>query len=444
MAKFLKMSSAIRPLLLGLAMSWFCLASIEIPCAAPVSSSLLSPKVSAALSIHVESYNECPLGLRGRELKISACRLDAYERHHSELDILRATFVDSARGVNLPLSFEFEENFLSAAYVFKESHVSSKALQLQLGTKSSVRGRLDALVLGGHSLAVHANAEDYYRGLSSPGMQEPALQLPSVPGGGASAQARMSEHFGHLKSLLEDSRVQARGIRVTSISGICSQGDWLNAVAQNRFSVVGGIVSYCLTSLPAALIPVGDIPNGAATPEDACPEVGSCHATYPYLWFDPALQRYELKEATHAWRMAPASSSRSSSEPSDWLKKVRDGKIANIPGTGTLSCLAEKKGNANRWDNNLHCEFCRDDIVTYFEILDQTIQDASVRDPAVLATVLSVGEALGQADTCEGQKPATRRELLEEFALRMQKGYVDAGLVSWKTIPQLGVSVLSP
>jgi len=343
--------------------------------------------------------------------------------------------------VNLPLSFEFEENFLSAAYVFEESHALSKAQQLPLGTNSSVRGRLDAMVLDGHSLAVHANAEDYYRGLAVPALQESALKLPPVPAQGLSAQARMSEHFEHLKSMLEDSRVQARGVRV-SISGICSQGDGLKAVAQNRFSVVGGIVSYCLTSLPDTAIPMGDIPNGAATPEEACPEVGACHATYPYLWFDPALQRYELKDATHAWRMTPASSSKASKVPSHWLKKVRDGKIANIPGTGTLSCLAEKKGNANRWDNNLHREFCRDDIATYFEILDQTIQDANVRDPAVLATVLSVGEALGQADPCEGQKPATRQELLEEFSLRIQKGYVDAGLVSWKTIPQLGASVL--
>jgi hypothetical protein len=365
----------------------------------------IKAKIYVALSIHVEGSNECKsVKDLGRSPTVADCNSTKYEQHFSNLQNLGAIFINTRSGIALPLSLELEEQFLSAAKVFNEG--------------SFLGARLDSLVASGHSLGPHADAFAYHESDTSKGMKN---------------------HFTYLRDTLLDPKVQRSITASTTLSGVCSTGDWLKVTESLGFNNISGLVSFCLRSLPEESIPQNDIPSATLSDsiESACNNPSACHATYPYLYYDSSTEKFDISRGTHPWRTDSKFHWMGGPGASLWTASVTSGTTAILPGVGALYCLAEKKGATYRWESETNCDFCQDDIDTYFEILDQTIAEATLLTPKLVHSVYSLGHSV---DTVEKgcATPTIRRTLLNDFVTRMQRDYVDTGKVQWKTAPEFG------
>ncbi len=383
--------------------------SVDIKSLTPkVESIKISPikaKIYATLSIHVEGSDECKsVKDLGGYPTTADCSSTKYEHHISKLQNLGSIFINTRSGISLPLSLEFEEQFLSAAKVFDE--------------QGSLGARLDLLATSGHSLGPHADAHAYYEADTSKGMKN---------------------HFTYLRDTLLDPKVQRSITATTTLSGVCSSGDWLKDSESLGFNNISGIVSFCLRSLPEESIPQNDIPSTTVSDsiETACNNPSVCHATYPYLYYDSSTGKFDITRGTHPWRTDSKLRWMGGPGASLWTASVSSGTTAILPGVGALYCLAEKKSATYRWESQTSCDFCQDDIDTYFEILDQTISEATLLTPKIIHSVYSLGLSV---DTVEKgcPTPVTRKTLLNDFVTRMQRDYVDTGKVQWKTAPELG------
>jgi len=365
----------------------------------------IKAKIYVALSIHVEGSNECTsVKDLGSSPTAADCSSVKYEKHLTNVQNLGAIFVNSSTGIALPLSLELEEQFLSAAKVFNE--------------QGSLGARLDSLMASGHSLAPHADAYAYHESDTTNGMKN---------------------HFTYLRDTLLDPKVQGSITAATTLSGACSTGDWLKAAESLGYDNISGIVSFCLRSLPEGAVPQFDVPSATLsdTIESACSLPSVCHATYPYLYYDSSTGKFDITRGTHPWRTDSRFHWMGGPGASLWTASVTNGNTAIVPGVGALYCLAEKKSASYRWESETSCDFCQDDIDTYFEILDQAISEAGILAPKVVHSVYSLGHSV---DTVERgcRTPTIRKTLLNDFVTRMQRDYVDTGKVQWKTAPELG------
>jgi hypothetical protein len=105
--------------------------------------------------------------------------------------------------------------------------------------------------------------------------------------------------------------IEAQGVDVVHVSGICSPSEWVEAAIDAGFAATTGMVEYCLSSIPAYPLTCGD------TAEE-------CHG--------PAVTDWEHK--LHPWR---------TSTSSDWLTADSEGAlllVAGESGSG-VSCLGE-------------------------------------------------------------------------------------------------------
>jgi len=372
------------------------------------SKSLLSP-VIATLSIHVEGRGECPLLLEtgGVAPDRSACSQIKYDNHLADVRAMADLFVNDK--AQLPLSLETEEPFLNAASAFRE----------ELG-----EARISALIRKGHSVGAHGDSYSY-SGESAGGHDASAVKA----------------HFSHLKQTLENPLVQKAQSSVHTVSGVCASVDWLKAVEELGFDTVGGIVSYCLRSLPTGSIPTSDIPGGGTDIEAACSNPSLCHATYPYVYYSSSEAKFNLSEGTTPWNMDSNLRFRGSSSvlsKSFWLASNPSGKVTSFGGIGSLYCLAEKKSAESKTSSETGCNFCQDDIDTYFEILDQAIAARTPFKPTVVASVYSLGSAVDAPITgcTDGTRARTRADLLKNFVSRMS-AYVASGKVTWKRVPDV-------
>jgi hypothetical protein len=380
------------------------------------SSSVLSP-VYAALSIHVEGASECPQlkDTGGVAPTASQCDEARYERHVKNMQEMAALFVNSS--ASLPLSLEFEEEFLNAAKAFREN----------IPATGKSRQRLNQLVAEGHSLGSHADSYAY--------AGEPA---------GKRSYSGALGHFRHLKEVLEHADVQSAVSSINSVSGVCTAVDWAKAIQSLGYDTVAGIVSYCLKSLPSGTYASEDIPGGASSIDTACPSPSACHATYPYVSYSSTTSTFDLKDAVRPWRSDSALKYRAAGSlvsPTNWQASVSTGRLAMLGGVGSLYCLAEKKTATSRTSSETGCDFCQDDIETYFQMLDEALASRRMGERLAFLSVYSLGSAMSTTvgRGCSDGTPSgkTRGDLIKDFVSRMSR-YVSDGKVVWTTVPKLG------
>ena len=183
--------------------------------------------------------------------------------------------------------------------------------------------------------------------------------------------------------------MSALGISSTSLSGQCSDVDWVTGAVNAGFNVVSGIVDYCLKSLPLE----------AQSPEiQQCTNPADCHGVYPK---DPT-------KRMHPWL---------AKDGNTWTTHDPSGELLIVPSNGSLVCLKE---NDSEEDSHTHCAFDEQDVSLALEQINSSLTRL---DPDQLNTQLyvwSFGDALDVA-------------LFESF-FQQVKALVDAGKVVWTTV----------
>jgi len=184
--------------------------------------------------------------------------------------------------------------------------------------------------------------------------------------------------------------LESLGVTVRHVSGVVSHCDWVTALIDSGYSFVTGTVAYGVMSLPEVMRPE-EYRN--------CPSPLACHDTYPEA----------LADRIHPWRMHSGL---------DWIRHDPDGKLVMLPSSHGLACYAESAAGA-KCDQ----DFTPEDIDLFFEELDAAV---ALRDPKQINMYYmswSLGKALDAG-------------LMEEWLQRIVP-YVQAGLVEWKTLPEM-------
>jgi len=184
--------------------------------------------------------------------------------------------------------------------------------------------------------------------------------------------------------------LESLGVTVRHVSGVVSHCEWVTALIDSGYNFVTGTVAYGVMSMPEDLRPE-EYRN--------CPSPLACHDTFPEA----------LADRIHPWRMHSGL---------DWIRHDPDGKLVMLPSSHGLACYAES--NAGTKCNQ---EFTQEDINLFFEELDAAVE---LRDPDQINMVYvswSFGKALDM-------------DLMEEWLQRIAP-YVEAGLVEWKTLPEM-------
>jgi len=226
------------------------------------SESSLAP-LSLGMSIHVEGYDEHRVP-------------EAYAPHLAQVRQV-ATEASEEGGV---LTFELDRSFTTAAIANGETFIAD----------------LDDL---GQGVGVHAD-------------------LGGTPIADAVYVSRLTDHKADVESLLDPGDV------VTTVSGVCSTGRWVENVMAAGMFAASGSVEWCLKSLDS--IPEDHGYDIAAI--DACTRPHDCHGQAPTDW----------EHKLHPW---PATTS------TDWLTPSADGAglwlLAGEGGTA-IHCLGESAG----------------------------------------------------------------------------------------------------
>lgn len=197
-------------------------------------------------------------------------------------------------------------------------------------------------------------------------------------------QAAFAAEMAGQKTALE-----ALGVTVRHVSGICSHLDWVTAALNAGYEATTATVEYCLKSLPEDQQPPHVL---------ACDNPGKCHDPYPS---DPA-------EKLHAWR---------AKDGSTWTTPSDEGLIL-FHSSGALPCLAESAADPG---SKTQCEWAQDDVDQAMTHIETAL---SLLDPSKmnqLIFVWSYGQAIDKA-------------LLSQLLQSIQV-LVDEGKVVWTTLP---------
>ena len=125
----------------------------------------------------------------------------------------------------------------------------------------------------------------------------------------------------------------------SSVSGICSELDWVEAALAADFGGVSGVVEYCLKSLDV-------VPESVAD----CASPNRCHDGYPT----------DAQAKLHPWR---------ASDSATWTRHDPAGPLVIVPEATGLKCNAEKQTE----DSPTACEFTAADIDVYFDELEAAL-----------------------------------------------------------------------
>ena len=206
--------------------------------------------------------------------------------------------------------------------------------------------------------------------------------------------------------VLEDelrNRVQAMqdyGLSPRSVSGMCSEADWVSAIANNGLEMVDGVVEYCLKSLT-----MENLPSGYSHIAD-CAGPALCHSSMFYG---------DLYRSITPWR--PLS-------PDQWPEMGGNSSMPLIvpggPWDGSLKCLAEGYGN--------NCRLSSADAVTLQEGLERVLAGRvvdqfhafvvteSVGGVILMPGLITVAEYLALQVAARNIEFVTPEELLQRYA----------------------------
>lgn len=222
----------------------------------------------------------------------------------------------------------------------------------------------------GHGIGVHADLGG-----------EPGLTQEAFAGG-----------LARMKAMVE-----ALGMPVRHVSGVCSSLDWVRATADAGFRFVTGAVEYALKSIPPGELPAeyrGVL--AARTPGDA-------HGTVPY----------ELADRLHPWRMESGA---------NWLDDSAAGSVVLMPGDSGTNITAMSE-TADGRSKVRRPPFDQADIDAFVSELEQAI---ALSEPGKV-NVFYIGWSIGQK---------VDAAMVEKWA-QVISPYVDSGKVRWKTIPEM-------
>ncbi len=186
--------------------------------------------------------------------------------------------------------------------------------------------------------------------------------------------------------------LEALGVKVRHVSGICSHLDWVTAAIDAGYEATNGVVDYCLKSLPLASQP----PH-----VQACTNPSECHDVYPN----------DAQTRMHPWRM---------SDGGTWTTPDAEGELLLLHSGGEIKCIAE---HASGEQSPTHCDFDQADVDEIKAQIDDSIAMVDADKMNQLHFVWSMGKAVD-------------KDLLAQvFAYAKSK--VDAGDVVWATVPEL-------
>ncbi len=200
--------------------------------------------------------------------------------------------------------------------------------------------------------------------------------------------ADMTKQLKIKKKIMEE----ITGVEVRHVSGICSHLDWAKAAIDAGYDFVTGIVAYCVMAMDYEDRP--DEYKNCSTPSE-------CHDVYPP----------DIEDRIEPWRVSSAS---------DWTTHDPKGDLVIIMEAGGIYGMNEEYG-----DGTGGMELTSEDVEVFIEQLDRAI--AAMDDKSVNTIYLSwsIGDP---------RKPES--PVVDEWLQAVQE-YVDAGLVEWKTIPEM-------
>jgi len=170
--------------------------------------------------------------------------------------------------------------------------------------------------------------------------------------------------------------------------------DWVKAAIDADYEFTTGTVAYCVMSMPESIRPAEykNYPNPAA-----------CHGTFPV----------EQRDRMHPWRTNTAR---------NWLEKDPNGKLVILPASGVLKGMKEEM--EGKLGTGAVDEFTEEDIDAYINLLEEAISYAEADE----VNIFYIGWSIGSPDINEN--------LLEKWLEAIQP-YVEAGIVKWKTLPEM-------
>ncbi len=187
---------------------------------------------------------------------------------------------------------------------------------------------------------------------------------PNAPGG----QTKFTRDMERLRLEME-----AMGIPISHVSGICSTMDWVTAALDAGYEAATGTVDYCLKSLPL---------DQQTTAIRACESPATCHDAYPG----------EIPDLLHPYRAADGST---------WTTPAAEGLLL-IHAAGDIPCTAAG------------CDM-------------QLIEDAlAAREPGVFHSLFFIHSFGSPMD----------EETLISFYKSIQP-YIESGDIVWGTMPQV-------
>lgn len=275
---------------------------------APATTSTVEPTTSTAaiaaapdpldigISIHVEGFDD-------RTPEVYARHLEAVERVARE-----------AQAAGITITFELGRPFTDGAVTAGDDWVA----------------RLPAR---GQAVGVHADLG---------GRPLPPQQF----------ARRLREH----RALVE----QLVGGPVTHVSGVCSEGQWVEPIIDAGFTSATGMVEFCLKSLDV-------IPAEYDTARiEACTTPADCHGQAPT----------DDEHKLHPWR---------TSTSADWLTDDPAGKLVLVSGESgrSLACLAESSEG--------RCTPSSDDISKFAEIVRSYVAKREPGRHNILTMSWSIG-----------------------------------------------------
>jgi hypothetical protein len=191
--------------------------------------------------------------------------------------------------------------------------------------------------------------------------------------------------------------MEALGVKVRHVSGICSTLDWVMAAINAGYEAATGTVEYCLKSLAPQNIPTGyeSIVN--------CTKPNDCHDPYPS---DPIV-------ALHPWRAQSGA---------NWVTADPKGKLILFHSSGSLVCLYESASNPG--GSATSCKWDQKDVDEALNQIDFAVKNRDTKKMNQLVLVWSFGTAID-------------KNLLGQLLQTIKTKYVDTGKLVWKTLPQM-------
>ena len=207
------------------------------------------------------------------------------------------------------------------------------------------------------------------------------------PGGGYTQQMFVND----LKKLKAD--MAALGVTPASVSGICSELDWVSAAADAGFGCATGHVGYCTASLGSVYVPEG---------YETCETPAQCHKPYPD---DPAAQ-------VNPWHAANGQT---------WTEQTGDGRVWLVHSVGAVNCAHE-----DRYEPGSHTQCDQADQADVDAImlnLEETFAHADPERYNAVVMVWSFGMELDD-------------NVFEAWLDRLDP-YVRSGRLKWATVGEM-------